>query len=145
MERVLAGVCLEQVAPRVLRRQLRVSDLRWVCRAVLHMDWIGGLPRGYAHCALSSRPVADLAHLDVRSNRLRRLPASLSQCIKLTALLLGHNDDLDPLGLIDASVLTLASLPALQRVQLPYTPAAFGFRLKLKAAAPHIKDITIPS
>lgn len=96
-------------------------------------------------CTQRFAVVADLAHLDVRSNRLRRLPASLSQCTKLTALLLGHNDDLDPLGFDDASVLTLASLPALKRVQLPYTPASFGFRLKLKAAAPHIKDISIPS
>ena len=68
--------------------------------------------------------VAGLAHLDLRLNHLEQLPTSLSRCTKLTALLLGMNDDLTPGGLDDGTASLLAALPALARLQLPHSAAS---------------------
>ena len=85
--------------------------------------------------------------LDLRANRLYRLPAALSGCTQLTALLLGLNDTL---MFNQDAISLLASLPALTKLQLPRSAARQRGRGQapstidaLAAAAPHIRDVTI--
>lgn len=89
----------------------------------------------------------------MRGNRLQRLPAFLSSCTQLTALLLSGNGGLrlEPHPLlsrrtrsrVNTSVLSvLASLPALKRVELP-SCASEAVKAELAAAAPHIQQISI--
>lgn len=92
-------------------------------------------------------PPAGLAELDLRYNRLRRLPAALGRCTQLTALRLGWND---ALKVSKDAISLLASLPSLAELELPRSvtrqrgrrPALFTLAA-LAAAAPHIRDVTV--
>lgn len=92
--------------------------------------------------------VAGLAHLDLRLNHLEQLPDSLSRCTKLTALLLGMNDDLTSGGLDKATVHMLATLPQRVQLQLPCSAAsgpcgAEGARsLLADSGGSHIREVT---
>ncbi|PRW59683.1 leucine-rich repeat-containing 15 isoform A [Chlorella sorokiniana] len=88
----------------------------------------------------------ELAHLDVRMNRLEQLPAAFRRCTKLTTLLLAYNTGLAAEGLDTAALSLLGSLPELRVLHLPFSS---GWRqgsdqaaqAVLAAAAPQIEEI----
>lgn len=85
--------------------------------------------------------------MDLRHNRLQRLPDPLSHCSSLVTLWLGGNDGLTAEGLDQHIVDVLAALPMLQVLQLPHTAAQLPaqgpaqVRARLAAAAPYISEV----
>ncbi|PRW59721.1 RNA methylase [Chlorella sorokiniana] len=117
--------------------------------ALTHLTSLQLVGTSLPHVKRVLRGMTGLVHLDLRGNKLQRLPPSLSRCTQLTALLLGVNDEQ---LMQERNLRRLAALPALACLQLPFLfpgPASdhlirereAAVRAVLAAAAPHTREV----